>query len=149
MEGNTDAATKLDEVLESTLRFLDRDAVLGFNDQVIEEVEVPEWGGVICVRNLTGDERDDFEQSMVETRGKRREVRMKAVRAGLVARAACTPEGVRIFADRDIAALGKKSAAALDRVYQKAAELSGLREQDVEELVEDFSDGPGGPSTTS
>lgn len=121
-----------------TSKVLTADDVLNSDDLSQERIDVPEWGGHFWVRGMTGVQRDDFESSMVETRGKKREVVMKNIRASLVARTACTEDGTRIFTDSQVKALGEKSAAALDRVYDVAARLSGLREEDVEELAGEF-----------
>ena len=40
------------------LRILDRASILGSDDREIERVPVPEWGGFVFVRNLSGAERD-------------------------------------------------------------------------------------------
>lgn len=123
-----------------TSRVLTAEDVLNADDLVQERIDVPEWGGHFWVRGLTGIQRDDFDASMIETRGRKREVVLKNIRASLVARTACTEDGTRIFTDSQVKALGEKSAAALDRVYDVAARLSGLREEDVEELAGAFSD---------
>ena len=48
----------------------------------------------------------------------------------------------RVFADADIVALGAKSAAALDRIYDVASDLSGITDEDVEELAEEMVEHP-------
>jgi hypothetical protein len=63
---------------------------------------------------------------------------LKNIRAKLVALTVVDEEGNRIFSDSDASALGKKSAAALDRVFEVAQRLSGLRPEDVEELSKNF-----------
>lgn len=128
--------------------FLSRDTILGFNDTVIEVVPVPEWGGKVRVRSLRAAERDEYEASMVKTRGKNYEINYQNVRAGLCARSICDATGNRLFSDGDIALLGQKSAAALDRVYSKAAQLSKISDADVEELAKNSeSDRSGAPSS--
>lgn len=123
--------------------------ILGADDLGREQVDVPEWGGHLWVRTLSGEERESFETSMmtIDKKGKR-ELRIRNMRSGLVARAACTEDGVRIFTDDDIRALSGKSAAALERVYVVAARLSGLSPEDEEKLVEDFSEAADEDSTT-
>ena len=127
---------------------LTRESILNAEDLVREEVEVKEWGGSVFVRGLTGEERDDFEQDMLgdtTTKGKRQ--RTKNLRAALVVRAACDEEGNAIFQKQDITPLGRKSAQALNRVFEVASKLSGLGADDVEELVEDFSETQGEPTS--
>ncbi len=43
---------------------LTKDDILGADDLATEDVEVPEWGGCVRVRALTGTERDAFEAAM-------------------------------------------------------------------------------------
>ena len=114
--------------------FLTRDAILQADDLPMETVSVPEWGGEVLVRGLTGTERDAFEESVLTGKGKQRDVSMQNVRAKLVSRCLVDEEGERLFSDADVRALGQKSAAALTRVFDVAQRLSGLSPDDVEEL---------------
>lgn len=123
------------------MEYLTRDVILQADDLLVEDVEVPEWGGVVRVRGLTGAERDDFEASVVEQRGKKTRFNMQNFRAKLVVRAAINGDGQRLFTDKDAPLLGRKSAAALQRVFEVAQRLSGLSDQDVEELVGNFDEG--------
>ena len=43
---------------------------------------------------------------------------------------------------RRIVALGAKSAAALDRIYDVATRLSGITDEDVEEMAEEMVEHP-------
>jgi hypothetical protein len=123
------------------MAYLTRDVILQADDLLVEDVEVPEWGGVVRVRGLTGAERDDFEASVVEQRGKKTRLNMQNFRAKLVVRVAINGDGQRLFTDKDASLLGRKSAAALQRVFEVAQRLSGLSDQDVEELVGNFDEG--------
>lgn len=116
------------------MSLLTRDAILKATDLPHEDVDVPEWGGTVRVRTLTGAERDQFEASIVELRGKKRKINTANIRAKLVALSVVDEQGNRLFSDADVALLGKKSAAALDRVFAVAQRLSGVTEDDVEEL---------------
>ena len=116
-------------------KLLTREAILQADDLPRELVEVPEWGGALYVRALTGAERDAFEQSIVETRGKNTRMNLRNIRARLVALTVVDEDGNRLFSDDDVEALGRKSAAALNRVFEVAQRLSGLRPEDVEELA--------------
>lgn len=115
--------------------FLGRDAILAIDDLPKEEVYVPEWKTWICVRALTGAERDAFEQSIVEQKGKSTRMNLQNLRAKLVALTVVDEEGKRIFSDADAKLLGQKSALALNRVFEVAQKLSGLTPADVEELT--------------
>lgn len=129
---------------------LSRDQILGADDVEFADVAVPEWGGTVRVRGLTGAERDEYETEITRIRGSSVEMRLQNARAKLVVRACIDSTGDRLFTDADVAALGKKSAKALNRVWNIARRLSGLSAEDVEELVQDFGETPdGGPGSAS
>lgn len=115
--------------------YLKREDVLQANDIKREEVEVPEWGGTLLVQSLRGEERDALEGSMIEGKGKNSRVNLNNLRAKLVARSVVDESGSRIFTDADIPLLTKKSAAALNRVYEVAQRLSRITQEDVDELT--------------
>lgn len=123
------------------MKLLTRDAILQAEDLPTEDIEVEEWGGAVRVRALTGAERDAFEQSIVEQRGKSTRVNMRNIRAKLVALTVVDADGKRLFSDKDAELLGKKSAAALDRVFEVAQRLSGLSPEDMEELSGNSEEG--------
>lgn len=116
---------------------LTRDEILAKDDLQSELVTVPEWGGTqFLVRGLTGSERDDYEASCVKGRGRKTEVNLRNARAKLVVLATYTPDGLsRFFQEDDAEQLGKKNAAALQRLFEPAARLSGLTDEDLEELA--------------
>ncbi len=128
---------------------LSRDAILGVDDRATEVVPVPEWGGDVIVRALSGAERDAYEASLVTVRrdGSQR-FNMENIRARLAAMSIVGEDGERLFSDQDIKALGSKSAQALDRVFDAARKLSGLSDEDVKELAEGFGDAPSEDSTS-
>lgn len=120
---------------------LTRDQILQADDLRSEDVPVPEWGGVVRVRGLTGTQRDAFESDVVVMNGRDVQRNTRNIRARLVALTVVDEEGKRLFTHQDVEALGNKSARALDRVFSAASSLSGLSDADVEELAENFADG--------
>lgn len=128
---------------------LGKDAIFKADDIATERVPVPEWGGDVMVRGLTGRQRDAWESSLSVRQGKKMVPDMRDFRARLVVRCVVDETGQLVFHDGDIEALTNKSGAALDRIYDVAAKLSGIAEKDVEELTEDFSGTPGGPSSST
>ncbi len=135
--------------MDKKKKFLTAEDILQAADIPTEAVHVPEWGGWVMVKGLNGEERDEFEASVVDQRGKKVKVRLRNLRARLVAMCVVNPEdGSRLFTDDRIRDLGQKSAAALDRVFKVAQRLSGLSDDDVSELIEDFDDGQNGDSTS-
>ncbi|MGC5009746.1 hypothetical protein ACLQ2R_03170 [Streptosporangium sp. DT93] len=116
----------------TTPAFLTRDQILDISDRRVEPVAVPEWGGTVRVRSLTGRERDKFEASLLDKQGNAR--RTLDARAKLAQLCIVDERGQLLFGEDDIRALSNKSAAALNRVFEKAQQLAGLTEEDLEEL---------------
>jgi hypothetical protein len=125
-------------------KLLSREAILNVVDIKTETVSVPEWGGDVMVKGLTGAERNDFEQSMLSRKGKDVQMNMKNATAKLCALSMVDEEGKRLFSDADVEVLGNKSGAALSRVYAVASRLSGLSDSDMKELTEGFEENPNG-----
>lgn len=117
-------------------KFLTRELILRALDLPTEDVDVPEWGGVVKIRTLTGAERDAFEASMMtEKESESRRERMINIRARLCASAIVGEDGVTaLFTQADVEELGKKSSKALNRVFEAARKLSGFTDGDVKEL---------------
>ncbi len=114
---------------------LSREQILGAQDTQQETVPVPEWGGEVIVRGLTGTQRDAFEESMYTGRGKDRKENFANLRARLTVLCIVGEDGKPLFSVKDVEALGNKSAAALDRVFEACQRLSGLAKKDVDEIA--------------
>ena len=119
----------------------DAASVLDLADLQDEVVEVPEWGFRLRVRSLTGTERDAFEISLLETRGRSREVNLRNMRAKLVAAVGRKADEPRVHR-RPGRGAGRKNAAALQRVFRVAQRLSGLAEDEVDELTAALGEDP-------
>ena len=120
--------------------------ILQAEDLGCERVDIPEWGGHAYVRAFSGDERDAWEESIL---GDDRKVSAKGLRALFAVAVLCDGKGAPMFADADAEALGKKSAAALDRIFDVGAKLNRLRPEDVEELAKNSGGGRGESSGSS
>lgn len=112
--------------------FLTKEQILKAKDLKEETVNVPEWGGSVKVRSLTGRERDEFERDVFNDGDKST---WENFRAKLVALTIVDEKGERIFTSSDVHALGNKSALALDKIFSVSQRLSGLRKEDVEEMT--------------
>lgn len=131
------------------MAILTREQILQADDLRQETVEVPEWGGAVIVRCLTGAERDEFEAALIEIKGKSYNVRLANARARLTALSVIDESGQRLFSEADVISLGGKSAAALDRVFEAAQRISGLRPRDMEELLKNSPSGQNGGSISA
>lgn len=115
--------------------FLTKEAILAAQDLKHEVVEVPEWGGQVGVRMMTGTERDAFEDEVFKMRGKNVEQNLKNFRSRLLVRTLTDGEGNRLFNDNEISVLGGKSAPVLDRLFTVSQKLNGIGPKDVEEAT--------------
>lgn len=120
-------------------KVLTRDDILGAKDLGMEWVDVPEWGGGVYVKILTGRERDAWEWRTFRQKNK------ATTRASLVAECAVDENGNKLFSLKDVQELSEKSAVALDRVFEQAQKINGLAKVDVDaitkNLLEDQSEG--------
>lgn len=109
---------------------LSRDLILSINDLKPEKLEIPEWGGFVYIRKMTGRERGEIEA--YSRNGKD----LTDFRALLAVRCVCDETGKRIFTDADQAVIGQKSAEALDRILLAVTKVNALGEQGVKDAGE-------------
>lgn len=124
---------------------LTKDQILATDDKPHQDVPVPEWGGDVRVRTMSASERDSWEAA-VYSGGK---VNTVDFRARFCALTIVDEQGARLFTDGEVEALGAKSAAALQRVFNAAQTLNALSNKDAEELVKNSEAGPDAGSSSS
>ena len=122
---------------------LTKEQILAAQDLPTEDVAVPEWGGSVRVRGMTGSERDAWELLQLDDK------KPADIRATLLAFTIVDEKGALVFQPEEISALGKKSAKALQRVFRVAQKLSRITEADVKELEKNSSGAPAGDSPSS
>lgn len=108
------------------MTLLTKDAILSASDLQHEDVAVPEWGGTVRVRVMTGAERAQFEEDSFRIEGGKAVPQLDNYQARLVALCAIDEHGHRLFSVADIEVLGGKSATALGRVYAVARRINGI-----------------------
>ena len=117
------------------MTYLSKEDIFKADDRPVRDVEVPEWGGTVRVRGLTGAGRDEYESSLravQEVEQPDGTVLQKMVpntlnsRAKLASLSIVDSDGNQLFSELDVGRLGQKSSAALDRVVAAASELSAL-----------------------
>lgn len=128
--------------------YLNRDMILGADDAEIRDVPIPEWGGTVRIKSITGTARDAFEASLREGKGKNADVNLRNMRAKLIALCAVDENGTKLFTQQDVGRLGSKNAKPLDKLFDECTDLIGMSEKDVETYVEDFGQTPDEDSNT-
>ncbi len=88
---------------------------------------------------MTGSERDKFEMLIVNAEVKDgelvRESKFEHYRAKLCSLCMQDEKGKLLFSQDDVEALGGKSAAAIQRVFNVASRLNRITQDDVEEVT--------------
>lgn len=95
-----------------------------------DPVPVPEWGGDVYIKTLSGTERDAFEEAYAEQK-------MKAFRVRFLVLTLADEAGERLFADADIPALSGKSSIVINRLFEKAWSHNAFTNEAVESLGND------------
>ena len=118
---------------------LSRDGILAAKDIQTETVPVPEWGDEVIIRGLTGEELDDYQASRRQFRNagtpQQELIYVQTnARATLLAKCIVDENGERLFTDQDAGLLGMKNGKVLDRLYDVAARLSGLSNEEQEAM---------------
>lgn len=106
------------------MNILNKQLILAAVDLKTEDISIPEWGGDVRVRTMTGFERDAFESTLIKGSDGRRD--LTNLRARLLAMTIVDENGDRVFAADDAALLGAKSASALDQLFEVAQRLNGM-----------------------
>lgn len=131
---------------------LTRDAILAAQDLELLPVEVPEWGGTVYVRRMTGPELDDWQlagYALVDASPADPYAAGRNVRARLVLATACSADGLPLFRKEDLPALQQRAGVALGRVYEAARKHNGLAPETLDELEGKAEAAPSGDSATA
>lgn len=96
-----------------------------------EELDIPEWGGSVILRELTAIERDQIETMLVSGKAKNN---YQGVRARTMALACVNETGDQVFTEKDIPMLGQLSGKTLNDVFKKVSDMSGMTAEAEQEL---------------
>jgi hypothetical protein len=128
-------------------RLLSLDDILAAQDIKTEYVDVPEWGGKVKVVGLTGAERNKLTRSLAEDSRAIGEDEANALwQVRIVAASLIDEDGKHIAGQSDVAKLARKSLAALIRVYNACARLSGIGGGAIEKAAEELKANPSASS---
>jgi len=120
------------------LVLLNREMLLQKDDLKIEKVELSK--GYVFVREMTGHEKDVWEQSMLKQKtvnGKvEYETSLDDFRGKLAVITVCDAEGNLLFKPEDFRLLNKSmSASNLERIVNAAQKLNAISEKDRDEIL--------------
>lgn len=119
---------------------LNRESILGAKDIVIERLDVPEWGGAVFVKAMSGTEREAYDDVIY---------RKKSHLLGTLAQYTIVDEqGARVFSPEDIPALSAKNSYALERIWDWHKKHSGVGDKALEEAKKNSEPGPNGATSS-
>lgn len=108
---------------------LNRAAILTADDLKFVDVPVPEWGGEVRIRSLTGTQREAFGRSLLDAAGK---PSGEGYNLKLVAVSVVQEDGTLAFTLDDVQILGTKHAEALARVVDAVETLNKMKAGAIE-----------------
>lgn len=115
-----------------------------------DQLTVPELGGDVWVRGMSGTERDRFEEGLRIRKGKRAgQSDLRNFRAQLAVRVLVTEAGARILTDGDAEIFGTLPAGVLDRIISRCTELSGKADEEIDDLKNGSAPAPSDGSVSS
>ena len=107
-------------------KYLSRAVILETQDYKTDEVEVPEWGGVVLVRELTAAQVQRLGFGMATPDGEVDPTKDQALMTRIVSWGVIGDNGERLFSEKDIEKLGEKSYAVIQRISAVIMGLSNL-----------------------
>jgi hypothetical protein len=119
---------------------LNRDQILNSVDIQVKEIQVPEWGGSVFIRQLTRAEQDEYLKRQYgdtrlkqDNRAKQQEISSVNIYghdAYLCVCGICDEDGKQLFKQNDIDALKKKNGSVVGRIAVEIVKFSSM-ENDV------------------
>lgn len=122
------------------MKRLTGEEILATDDLKREDVPIPEWDTFVTVQELTATARDEYESSIVQIVGDETRVDSRNLRAKLVAISCVDENGEPLWTPDQVAAIGLKSATAIDRIVDVAKRLSGIGESELAEVGKDLKE---------
>jgi hypothetical protein len=113
---------------------LTREEIFAAKDTKIEAVEIPEWGGTVYVRSMSGRSRDRFDASQFDPATGKAIARTDDFRARYAVLVVCDEAGNLLFTDADIPLLTERSSIALGKILDAGLNVNGQTQDAVEEL---------------
>ena len=100
-------------------KYLTAESILSADDFRYADVDCPEWGGMVRVRSLSGGQRSVITQRVQDKE-------LEDLEETLTVMGCVNEDGERIFTNKDIEKLKKKSNTPIARIAKKIMELSGI-----------------------
>ena len=127
------------------MKKLSKDDIFKADDLPTKDMDIPEWGGMLTIRTLTGAERDEWESAFVN----QDKIDIRGLKSRLVQLTTMNGDGQQMFTKADLQKINSKSASVIDRIWHVSRRLSGLTKEDADELVGNSGTAPTDASGSS
>lgn len=117
---------KLYKSMNPNRKVLTRDAIFAVPLRV-KEVYIPEWDGVVFIKELTAFQAQEVARLSLTRDGKPDIQKGLQVPARLCAQQVVDENGQRLFSDKDIDRLLEMHGVVIGRIAKEVQELSGLK----------------------
>jgi hypothetical protein len=115
------------------MAILNKAAILAANDQTLELVPVPEWGGEVYIRSMTAAERDAEERRIYDAQqNKKGSEGMANFRARFLARTLVDENGTPLFTMKEVDQLAAKSFVVIARLFEISQRINGVTKEEAE-----------------
>lgn len=121
---------------------LTRDQILQAEDLPLIKLSIPEWGGDVFIRTMSGRTRDALEAGISAIKNDAQ--RLVNARAKYAASTLSDEKGNLLFNvndPKDISLLTEKAGSALDRIFDFVLTHNKISEQDFEDTVKNSMSG--------
>lgn len=113
---------------------LTKDKILSAIDAKTESVEVPEWGGSILLRVMSGRQRNNYE-FWAHAESNKKSPDFRGIRERLIVACAIDDHGKALFDEKDVDALSEKNSEVIDRLHKACQKINGMDDGAVEEAA--------------
>lgn len=118
---------------------LTRETILAARKLPSLTVNVPEWGGDICIKKMTGVERDAFEALCVARRNAPGGMNGKEIKAMLLVAVLTDADSKLLFSQADVPALNQLEGDVIDRLARQAMTYNGMTEDENKKEKDSFT----------
>lgn len=119
---------------------LSRDSIINAKDFGMEKLDVPEWGGEVCLKKWSAKDRNAYLSKSVNVDETGGHVNWDTVFDNMVLAVAlslCDENGIRLFTDspEDLKILADKDGSVIQKLYEQTLIINGLAKKSIEEAA--------------
>ena len=107
--------------------------ILSIEDKQLEKLEIKEWNGCIYIKTMSAKERSELEDLYMRMKSSKSNT--GKFRKEMLRRTVTNSNGALLLSDDALAEhFMTKSSLVIENIFERACELNGFRERDVETI---------------